>query len=229
MKRVVYMGVAIAILTAAQTPVARANGDLDRILANMQRAAQSVKTIQANLHHEKRLVQIGGKETNSGLLLFRHTGKNLDKVRIEYRNTGQVIVVDGERIVLYQPRINQVVKTCRKAVAGSDQDFYFIKTPYSSIQELKSRFNISYIGDAMVGSAATAAIEMIPKTASNSKKITMWVDRSSWLPIKYQVVEQNGNVSTFTLADMVQNPKIGGDAFKVTWPSGTKVMAERGC
>jgi outer membrane lipoprotein-sorting protein len=206
-----------------------ANGQLDQILANMQKAAGAVKTIQARLQQEKRFTQIGGKETNSGWMAFRHTGRNLDKARIQYDTTGQIVVVDGNRIILYQPRINQAIKTCRRALSGANQEFSFFETPYTSLPELKRKFEISYAGDRSLPSGNTSLIDLVPRGPSNAKKLTLWVDHGSWLPVRYQIVELNGNISTFTLVDMKVNVSLPGDAFKVSWPGGTKVITEQGC
>jgi outer membrane lipoprotein-sorting protein len=114
--------------------------------------------------------------------------------------------------------------TTRQAQASQNQEFSFIATPYKSVPELKRQYNIEYTGDEQVGAASSAKLELTPKGPSSAKKLTLWVDQSSWLPVKYQVVETNNNVTTFTLANMKTNVGYKGDPFKVTWPSGTKVV-----
>lgn len=227
MKRSKLILTMIGLIAAASVPTTRsqANGKLDEILANMERAAASIKTIEADMRQEKRDMQIGGKEVYAGKILFLHAGKNTDKIRIDYSvPAGQVVAVDGNKITLYQPAIKQVIQTTRQAQASQNQEFSFIATPYKSVPELKSQYNIVYTGDEQVGSASTAKLELTPKGASSAKKLTLWVDKSSWLPIKYQVVETNNNVTTFTLANMKINSGYKGDPFKVTWPHGTKVV-----
>jgi outer membrane lipoprotein-sorting protein len=70
---------------------------------------------------------------------------------------------------------------------------------------------------------------MKPRARSNAKKLTLWIDQASWLPVKYQILEHNDSVSTFTMTEMKRNVSIGADAFKVSWPGSTKVITERGC
>jgi outer membrane lipoprotein carrier protein len=227
MKRTVLPLIIVALIAAGSThgPGASANGRLDEVLANMERAARSIKTIEADMGQEKRDRQIGGKEVYAGRILFSHTGKNADKVRINYsRPPGQVVAVVGNEIILYQPAINQVIITTRQAQASKNQEFSFIATPYKSVPELKSQYNIVYIGDEQIESNSTAKLELTPKSKSSVQKLTLWVNQSSWLPIRYQVVENNNNVTTFTLSNMKLNGGLSASAFKVTWSPGTKVV-----
>lgn len=205
---------------------ARANGKLDQVLANMEQAARSIKTIEADMRQEKRDTQIGGREIYSGRIYFQHAGRN-DKVRINYSiPQGQVVAVVGDQIILYQPAINQEIITTRQAQSAKNQEFSFIATPYKSVPELKSQYNIVYGGDEQVGSIGTARLEMTPKRKSSVQKLTLWVDGSSWLPIKYQVVENNNNLTTFTLTDLKVNKGLPGDIFKVNVPPNTKILRQ---
>jgi outer membrane lipoprotein-sorting protein len=200
------------------------NGKLDEVLANMERAARSIKGIEADLRQEKRDMQIGGKEIYSGKIYFQHSGKDRDRLRINYYlPEGQIVIVDGDKILLYQKSINQLIQTTRQAQASKSQEFSFIATPYKSVPELKSQYNIVYTGDEQAGSASTAKLELTPKGPSSAKKVTLWVDQSSWLPIKYQVVETNNNITTFTLSNL-KSGAISNDIFKFTPPSGTKFV-----
>lgn len=226
MKRSIVIMVLIGLVAAAfPMSGSRANGKLDEVLANMERVARTIKTIESEMRQEKRDAQIGGREVYIGRILFMHVGKNSDKLRIDYTlPAGQVVAVDGNNITLYQPAIKQVTQTTRSAQASNNQEFSFIATPYKSVPELKNQYNIVHVGDEQVGSDSTAKLELTPKGASSAKKLTLWINQSSWLPVKYQVVETNNNVTTFTLTGMKINGGLKGDRFKVTWPSDTKVV-----
>ena len=212
--------VTLSLIAATQTSGEGSNGKLDEVLANMERAARKIKTIEADMNQEKRDMQIGGKEIYRGRIFFAHS-KTCDKVRINYSiPEGQVVGVLCNDIYLYQPSIKQVIITSRRAQASKNQEFSFIATPYKSVPELKSQYDIVYLGDEQ----GTAKLELTPKAASSVRKLTLWVDQSSWLPTKYQVVEQNNNVTTFTLNGMKLNGGLAGDIFKMSWPKDTKEL-----
>ena len=226
MKRSKLLFTIVALIAALVVPMSspRANGKLDEVLAHMERVARSIKTIESDMRQEKRNMQIGGKEVYAGKIRFLHASKDCDKIRIDYSiPAGQVVVVDCNKIALYQPSINQAILTTRQAQASQNQEFSFIATPYKSVPELKTQYTIEYAGEEPVGAASTAKLELTPKRASSAKKLTLWVDQSSWLPIKYQVIETNNNVTAFTLSNMKMNGGFSGNPFKLPfWPAGTK-------
>jgi outer membrane lipoprotein-sorting protein len=227
MKRLILFAT-FAVLLAANSGFAfdPPNGNLDEILANMQQAARRVSTLKARLLQENRDRTIGGKgQVYSGQLTFQHGSRASDKVRIDYdRPAGQVICVAGEDIILYQPSIKQVTITRRRALAAKNQEFDFIATPYDSVTSLRARYDIVHAGDEQLQGGSVARLELTPKTKSSVKKLTLWVSQSSWLPIKYEVLEVNNSLSTFTLSDISMNAKLEGDAFKVKWPGDVKVV-----
>lgn len=226
MKRTAIFGLAAAFAIAATllSSGVEANGQLDQVLSNMQREARNIKTLFAHMEQAKRNTQIGGKEIYRGKIFFKHAGKGNDKVKIEYDiPAGQEVSVIGDEITLYQPSINQVIYTSRKSQASQNQEFAFFSTPYSlTSAQIKSRYNAVYVGEEQMGGTKTSVIELTPKAKSAVKKIKWWVDQSSWLPIKSEVIEQNGDVSTFTLSGLKTNGSMSDGMFKIKVAKGTK-------
>lgn len=223
MKRLQLFFVASVLFIAASlsaSPV-KANGQLDEVLSNMQREAKKIKTIYSRMTQQKRFKQLGGKpETYSGEIFFKHDGPGKDRVRINYDNGQQVSVV-GNDITLYQPSINQAIVTTRSGAAAKNQEFDFIATPYKSVPELKSRYNIEHKGEEQVSGVATVVLELTPKGKSSVQKLVWWVSKTSWLPVKSQVTEANGDLSTFTLEGMQTNGVIGNNRFEIKLKPGT--------
>jgi len=226
MKRIVLLSIVVSLLTAVSTATAEPNGNLDEILANMQKAARGIRSITAHLQQETRDPQIGGKgQIASGQIIFAHSAGGDDKVRINYdRPEGQAICVAGDEITLYQKLINQATITRRRSLAQKNQEFDFIATPYSSISSLKARYDIVHVGDEQANGANTAKLLLTPKQQSSVKQLTLWVDQSSWLPIKYQVIQSDKTITTFTLSGVTLNPKLASDAFRLKLPPGTKIV-----
>lgn len=218
-----YLLTASLFLFAASLSLApaSANGKLDQILANMQREGKSIKTIFAKLSQTQRLRDIGGSQTSRAQLFFKHYGPGNDKVRINYSSpVVQTIWVDGDDITLWQPGINQAIVTSRRAQASKNSEISFVATPYSSVPELKRQFNIAYLGDE----EGRAKLELTPKGKSSLQKMIMWVDQTTWLPMRYQVTEANGNVTIFTLSDVQKNAVLADSQFKANFPSKAKVI-----
>ena len=226
MKRINLLVLAGTLLVTASGPAvhARVNGRADEVLANMQKAASSIKSIQAKLEQRKRLA-IGGTEIYRGEIFFKHVGKNSDRVRINYEiPAGQTVAVNDKEIILYQKEINQCHITSRKTVGtSSNQEFAFFATPYSlTSAQLKARYEITYVGPEHVDGASTEVLELTPKTKSNVRKMRWWVDQNSWLPIRSQVVEQTNDVTTFILRDARINGPMTSGQLDFPCPSDSK-------
>jgi len=213
--------IVLFIATTISNSAAAPNGQLDQILNNMQREAAKITTIFANMDQAKRDPNIGGTEKYSGQIFFKHAGKNNDKVRINYVvPRGQTIWIVGDRITLYQEATKTAYISSRKAQASKNSEYAFVATPYTSVPDLKRQYNITHIGDEQ----GMAKLELTPKSKSSLQKLTLWVDQSTWLPTKYQVVESNNDVTTFTLSNLKVNGVISEGTFKADYPPGTKIV-----
>lgn len=223
MKRNKLILTTIVLIAAAVVPApeSRANGKLEEILANMQKAASNITSIYARMDQLKRDPNIGGLEKYSGEVFFKHAAKGNDKVKIVYSiPRGQTVWVVGETITLYQAEIKQAIITTRSAAASKGDEFAFIATPYASVPELKRQYNIVYAGDEQ----GLAKLELTPKSKSSIKKLTWWVDQTTWLPARSTVVESNGTPTTFILTEVKKNHGISDSTFKVDLPKDTKIV-----
>jgi outer membrane lipoprotein-sorting protein len=224
MKRSRLILIMIGFFSAAAVPStgSRANSKLDDILANMQKAASTITSINAKMVQARRDPFIGGApEIYKGEVFFKHVAKGNDKFKVVYSiPPGQTIWVVGETITLYQAAINQAIITTRSAAASKGDEFAFIATPYTSVPELKRQYEIVYAGDEQ----GMAKLELTPKAKSSIRKLSWWVDQSSWLPVKSTVVEANGAPTTFTLSDVKKNQGVSDSTFKVDLPKGTRIV-----
>jgi outer membrane lipoprotein-sorting protein len=219
MKKMKLSIIVVAVFLAAVgfMPAAQANGQLDQILNNMQNAGKGINTLAGNIAQEKKL-SIGGTERYKGTTTLQRGVKGSEKVIIHYDN-GQHVSVVGNKIVLYNEIIKQAIETTRQSQANNKPEFDFIATPYSSVADLKARFNIAYLGDE----SGMAKLELTPKNPALQKS-TLWVDKGMWIPTKFRVVEKTGDVSYFTLSGVQLNPKVSTDTFKISYAPGTKIL-----
>ncbi len=213
---------AALLLTAAGLgSAAKPNGKLDEILARMQKNAGEITSIQAKMEQVKRDRNIGGVERYRGEIFFKHARGGNDKVKIVYSiPSGQTIWIVGDTITLYQAGIKQAIVTTRSAAASKGDEFAFVATPYKSVPDLKRQYEIAYAGDDL----GMAKLDLTPKAKSSIQKLTLWVDQSSWMPVKYTVVEAGGNATTFTLTDVKKNQGVSDSTFKVDVPRETKIL-----
>ena len=223
MKRVSLLVIAAALLITASFEISKAspNGQLDQILSKMQESAAKIKTISADMEQLKRDLSIGGTERYKGTIFFKHVAKNKDMVKIAYSlPEGQTIWIVGDDITLYQAKIKQAIVTSRQSAAAKGDEFTFVATPYKSVPELKSQYEIVYAGEEQ----GLAKLDLTPRKKSSVQKLTLWVDKTQWLPTKYNVVEANGSSTTFTLTNLTTNKVITDGTFSVKVPKDTKFI-----
>jgi outer membrane lipoprotein-sorting protein len=207
-----------------RAPVSRRDAKADQILNQMHAKSKSLSTIQASIVQLKRFQIVSKPETYLGVLYFKHEGPNKDKIRIKYQSGGQVtndLLIDGDKITLYQPKIKQAIITSRSKQAEQNPEYDFLAAPYGSVPDLKSRYTITYVRDEPVGVFSTSVIQLIPVGKSSFTKVTFWVDQASWLPVQYKVDEQTGDTTTLTLSSIKRNDQVPADAFKIELPKGT--------
>lgn len=223
MKRVSLLVIAAALLITAAFEISKAspNGQLDQILNHMQESAAKIKTISADMEQLKRDLSIGGTERYRGRIFFKHLAKNKDMVKIDYSiPEGQTIWIVGDEITLYQRSIKQAIITLRSTAAAKSDEFTFVATPYKSVPELKHQYEIVYSGEDQ----GLAKLDLTPRNKSSVKQLTLWVDKTQWLPTKYTVVESNGSSTTFTLTNLAINRLITDGTFQAKLPKDTKII-----
>jgi outer membrane lipoprotein-sorting protein len=210
--------VAVFLAAVGLMPSAQANGQLDQILTNMQNAGKGINTLAGNIAQRKKS-SLGGKdEVYQGTTTLQRGAKGSEKVIVHYTN-GQHVSVVGNKIVLYNERIPQAIETTRQSQANSKPEFDFIATPYSSVADLKARFNIAYLGDEN----GMAKLELTPKNPALPKSI-LWVDKGLWIPTQFRVVEKTGDISYFTLSNVQLNPKVSAETFRIKYAPGTQIL-----
>ena len=226
-KLTILMTVAIIMLGSALA-FSKPDAKADQILSQMHEKSKRISTVSASIVQVKRFSQIGNRVTNAGNLYFKHEGVNKDKIRITYKSGGEVtqdVLVDGDKIMLYQPKIHQVIITSRSKLAEKNPEYDFLAASYGSVAGLKSRYATAYLrdeNDPKVGPVSTAVIELTPVKKGSFTSVMFWVDQTSWLPVQYRVNESNGDVTTLTLSDIKKNSEVPGNAFKLDLPPGTK-------
>src|SRR5260370_19920348 len=226
MKRLTILVTACIIGPLGSLGLSKAASKADQILRQMHDRSRKIAGIQASIAQDKYLPDIGQHQRNTGYLYFRHKGPNKDRIRITYKNGGEVtqdLLIDGDRITLYQPKIKQAIVTSRAKQAQENPEYDFLAAPYSSVPDLKSRYATAYQKDERVGSFSTSVIHLTPSGTSSFTRVTFWVDQASWFPVQYRVDERHGDVTTLTLSD-IKNGEVPTSAFNPDLPKNVKTI-----
>ena len=197
----------------------------------MHQSSLKLNTIEAKIVQEVHHKDIWGPDDiNRGELYFEHS--KTDKVRVKYWTNGKLsqdLLVDGDRISLYEPGANQLLQTTKREQAAKDQEFDFITTPYSSISSLKSRYRIDYPTDSdkiapsakSIDGAAMIILTLTPRKPGSVKRVVLSINPNSWVPVRYEVEDENKVISLTLTNVKLGQKKLPGEYWNQKIPSGT--------
>jgi outer membrane lipoprotein-sorting protein len=198
------------------------------ILNKMEKAHQDLKSLRAEMVQQNTNNQIGITDTNFGAFIYKPAvGKSKGRLRIDYiRPSKDIVSLIGENLILYQPRVNQVVKTTlAKAAKGKVSGYSQLVGLDGSLKLQTNNYNIEVVKlDEQVNGVSTAVLRLIPKNGNQIVSIDIWVNQQNSLPIQWKFVERNGDFTVVTLNKMEVNANIPDSSFNVNIPSGTKVL-----
>lgn len=200
---------------------------LTGILAKMETARRNLKSLQATLTIQTTNVQIGSTGIEQGTILYKPNGGGKGKLRIDYTKPDtRVVSIIGEEIVLYQPRINQVLKTkLAQATKGRSGGFTQLVALDSSIKSLSNDYRIEYVGDETINGQATAHLRLVPIKSGSLVSLEIYVSQQNWLPLQYRFTERNGDNSVLRLSNLQLNLGLPDERFVVRYPSNTAVVS----
>jgi outer membrane lipoprotein-sorting protein len=96
---------------------------------------------------------------------------------------------------------------------------------------LRKSYDIKLLREEEIDHHKTLLLELTPKSEEVRKQITkiqMWVDESSWLPIRQKFFEATGgDYFLVKYSNMMKNLKIDDSKFKPDWPKNAAHVKPR--
>jgi outer membrane lipoprotein-sorting protein len=234
MKKIMILAVVVglALLFAGADRSVSANAQaqiLTGILNKMEKAHQDLKSLKAELVLERTNNQIGVTDSEFGQLLYKPgTPKSKQRLRIDYTKPSKdILAVDGDNFVYYQPRINQAFKgQASKYSKGKQGGFaQFITIALNgSLKTASGRYDINIVKDEMVEGIMTSVLRLTPKSNDKFASIDIWVNQQNGFPVRFSGTERNGDLTMVTLKNLQLNTNVPNDAFALNLPNGTKVV-----
>lgn len=211
---------ALALSLVAFAPVSAQDRGLD-ILERAGERYSAVETVCADFTQTLSVPLLGTERTGTGHLC---TGRpNLFAMRFD-DPAGDLVVVDGEFAWVYFPSNDP--KTVMKATAersAGGRDFHreFLVDP-------ESKYEIEYGGTEEVAGHRAHRLRMRPKEPASYRSAVVWIDEGEPVLRRLRLEEENGNVRTITLDDVVFGADVGVEWFTFTPPEGALVVSPPG-
>lgn len=222
----------ISFLLARAESSASANAQpqiLTGILNKMEKAHQDLKSLKAEMVLEKTNTQIGVTDSEYGQLLYKPGAtKSKQKLRIDYTKPSKdILAVDGDNFVFYQPRIKQAFKGSAskysKGKQGGLAQFITIALD-GSLKSASGKYNISFVKDEMVDGTMTSMLRLTPKSNDQFTSFDIWINQQNGFPLRFSGTERNGDLMMVTLKNLQLNTNVPNDAFALQLPGDTKIV-----
>jgi len=220
---------AFALATGAPLAVPRASAAtqvMPQVLSKLEQAGRNLKTLQAGISQEKFDRTLGVKESSVGTFLYKAAAPGNERVLLQYTEPiPETVSVIGDKVMMYQPRINQLFVTTRKASANKNKSLGFLGLAYSdAAAQLREKYDITILGDTTVNGQPATQVQLNPKDKSDGvQAIMMWVDQKTWLPVQY-FIQDKGTKTTITLSGMKPNLQLPDDKFELSVPKNAQVV-----
>jgi outer membrane lipoprotein carrier protein len=142
--------------------------------------------------------------------------KKPHKYRIETEY--QTLVTDGVTVWSYSPVNKQVLIDRYKETPDSF-------TPEQFLLNLPANYFASIVPQEKPGEGSMIVLKLVPKDdQSFVKSMKVWVEESSWVVRKVEMLDVNDTEKTYTVQEIKINTNLKENTFSFTPPAGTEVV-----
>jgi outer membrane lipoprotein-sorting protein len=225
---------------AAAAQQAPASPALDSVLKKMDEVAAKFTSAQADFEwdrYEKVIDEVDDVQT--GVIYYRRAGKDIEMMAdirkdgpslTELKSEPKYVLFSNDKIQMYQPKPNQVT-VYDLGEHSSEFESYLGLGFGASGQELVKQFDVTYLGPETVQGAATAKLQLIPKSTrvrNNFKQIFLWIDLEGGVSVQQKLVEPQDDYRLAKYNEIRINEKINNDVFHLKTNNKTQIISPRG-
>ncbi|NIP30022.1 MAG: outer membrane lipoprotein chaperone LolA [Candidatus Dadabacteria bacterium] len=193
--------------------------DLDTIIKKVQIKYENINDFHAEFEQAAEVNALNTVQKAYGEVWFKKPGMMRWNY---YKPSKDEIVSDGVNIWYYNELENQVMESSI-ADLTSDSNSTTLLTGLGNLDKIfDSRFSKASPTD----SKGNYLIDLTPKDQEGEEfnKVTILVDRDSYLVNKFFIYDLFGNITTINLKNLKINKKISSSKFKFKKPSGAELI-----
>lgn len=220
----------VALFLAAMPLLHAANGDLDKVLQQMNAAAAKFQSAQADVEWIQYQAVVRESDKQSGTIAFQKKGsQTMMATHIRDLNgkpAPKDVLYKDATLQYYQPNIKQL--TIFSAGANRDQFEVFLTLGFgASGTELQNNWIVSYLGSEQINGVQVAKLQLLPKQDNvkrSLKSVIIWVDPTRSVSLKQQFFEPSGDNRTMVYNNVRYNTKVASSVFEIKTASGTQIV-----
>ena len=227
MKRFIAPVLALALIFSAfivfspRHTEAQTQNVVSAVLQRMESNYSTLKTLKSGIQMQKYNAQTREADNYAGYIHYVPGKGRSGNTRIDWHQPAQetISVKDG-KYMLYRPRLNTVYtgKTAAMEKSKSGGALSFMSMSGS---QLKSQFNVQFIGNEDTGVGVASKLYLTPKGKAGYKSVEVWVDGNG-MPIQIKVNEQSNDYTFIRVYQIERNANFDNHVFDIAIPKGTK-------
>ena len=217
----------ILLLAACAAAQASPQAELDQALARMETVGKTFRSFQADFTQKKYTLVLEEFDTpESGQFLYERARDGSALLRQEVQKpASRILTISGGVATVYQPGIKQAqVVSLGK---NRDKAEYLALGLGQSPGRLRESFTIEYKGTEALAGSPCWILHLKPKSqaaAAYFSGITLWVKKSSGVPVQEKLQEPNGDYLLVTFSNEKLNIAIPASKFEQKLPPGTDIQ-----
>ena len=208
---------------------AQVGGDqeLDQVLRQMEVTGKSFQNFRARFSQKKYTAILKEFDTpETGIFIYARSKDGSALLRQEMgRPPSRILTIKGGVATVFQPGLKQAqVVSLGK---NKDKAEYLALGLGQSPAKLRETFDMKVQGVDTVGGIPCSVIELKPKNpnaAAYFSAITLWIKKSSGVPIQQKLQEPNGDYLLVTFTEEKLNTRISASDFEQKLPQGTDIQ-----
>lgn len=217
------LGVALLVATSL---LSAQDADLQRVLGQMDSAAASFHTTQANFEWEQYWKVVNDKESQKGTVYYRRAGKEI-QMMADITDPPKSVLFSEGKVQVYEPKLKRVTSYDAGKNREAVESFLVLGFGGGGHDLLKS-FDLKYLGTENVDGVNAAKLELVPKSdrvRNIFAKIWLWIDPARGVSVQQQFFEPSGDYRLAKYSQIQLNQKIPDSAFKLKTASGTQFVS----
>lgn len=205
----------------------RGPGTLEGVYRQMDDQAKDFHSVSADIERTKVTVVVNDHSTETGSIQVRG-----DKMLLEMKTPDpRTILRTGDSLFVYTPGLKRV----EEYNLGKNRtlvDQFLLLGFGTDSKEMQRGYLVTLLKEDKIDDRKTIELELTPKleaVRAQISKIQIWLDESSWLPVRQEFYETgSGDYSIVHYSRVVRNPGLPDSQFKPHWPKGTERIKPQG-
>ncbi len=203
------------------------NAELQRVLSQMEAVGKEFRTFAAKFTQRKYTAVLREFDTpEAGEFFYSRAKDGSALLRQDVATPGRRILTVKDGIAtIHQPNIKQA----QVANLGQHKDKaeYLALGIGQSPKKLQETFHLFYQGNEQINGVACSVLVLKPKSAKTAalfSSITLWVRKSSGIPIQQKLQEPSGDYLLVNFFEEKLNSKLPDSKFEQKLPGGTDIQ-----